>query len=236
MNKMRSFNGLLAMISSSFLWVYAFTFIAGYPIPTFGNIEVASNVLIPGNELWKETLALQGGSRLYELRGLKSNTWYEVKISYPASVCMFIPASFTIQLKKDVSGLGLNWNRRLLNTEKLIFKTDEFSGNQQNQLYVLVTVEPEGVVAIPNVPEREAIIFNIANIRAYDYSCENPELVAVLCDELLLGIPHKAWWVGVLVLLCLVAAFIIPRFLPALMPPENGSSISSSYESVAKES
>ncbi|CAL1386371.1 unnamed protein product [Linum trigynum] len=201
------------MISSSFLWVYAFTFIAGYPIPTFGNIEVASNVLIPGNEMWKETLALQGGSRLYELRGLKSNTWYEVKISYPAS----IPASFTIQLKKDVSDLGMNWNRRLLNTEKLIFKTDEFSGNQ-NQLYVLVTVEPEGVVAIPNVPEREAIIFNI------------------VCDELLLGIPHKAWWVGVLVLLCLVAAFIIPRFLPVLMPPENGSSMSSSYDSVAKES
>lgn len=28
-------------------------------------------------------------------------------------------------------------------------------------MYVLVTVEPEGVVAIPNVKERESIIFNI---------------------------------------------------------------------------
>ncbi|CAI0409049.1 unnamed protein product [Linum tenue] len=211
--KMKSFNGMLAMICSSFLGVCAFTFIAGYPIPTFGRIEVASNVLIPGNELWRETLSLQGGSRLYELRDLKSNTWYEVKISYPAS----IPASFTLQLKKDASDLGMNWNRRLLNTEKLIFKTDEFSGTQ-NLLYVSVTVEPEGVVAIRNVPERETIIFNI------------------VCDELLLGIPHKAWWVGVLVLLCLVAAFIIPRLLPTLVLPEKGSSRSSSYEGVAKES
>jgi hypothetical protein len=50
-------------------------------------------------------------------------------------------------------------NRRLLNTEKIIFKA-------QNSwpVYVLVTVEPEGVVAKPNVPERELAMFNIGTI------------------------------------------------------------------------
>ncbi|KAI8561809.1 hypothetical protein RHMOL_Rhmol04G0370200 [Rhododendron molle] len=38
-------------------------------------------------ELWKETLPLQMGYRLYLPEGVKSYTSYEVKISYPASVC-----------------------------------------------------------------------------------------------------------------------------------------------------
>lgn len=38
-----------------------------------------------------------------------------------------------------------------------------------------------------------------------------------VCDELLLGIPHKAWWVVVLVVLCLGVAFIIPHFLPSCL-------------------
>ncbi|KAL1339291.1 hypothetical protein AAHE18_U025400 [Arachis hypogaea] len=38
---------------------------------------------------------------------------------------------------------------------------------------LFVTVEPEGFPAIPHVQERQFIIFNI------------------VCDELLLGIPHK---------------------------------------------
>lgn len=147
---------------------------------------------------------------MYQLQGLKSHTWYEVKISYPASVCNFmsfavafciillvkpnvpfvewqIPASFSIQLKKDNSDSEMNRNRRLLNAEKLIFKTDNINSEQvwlwyhsfkcvwpwyiswlggfffspQGKLYVLVTVEPEGIVAIPHVPERQYIIFNI---------------------------------------------------------------------------
>jgi hypothetical protein len=32
------------------------------------------------------------------------------------------------------------------------------------QVYVLVTVEPEGVVAKPNVPERELALFNIGKL------------------------------------------------------------------------
>ncbi|XP_062023855.1 uncharacterized protein LOC133740040 [Rosa rugosa] len=152
---------------------------------------IDNKVLNVGEELWRETLPLRMGSRLYRLQGIKPDTWYEVKISYPAS----IPASFSIQLKRGDLELPLNGNRRLLNTEKLIFKSE----NDQGGMYVLVSVEPEGVVAIPNVQEREYIIFNI------------------VCDELLLGIPHQAWWVVGFVVVCLVLAFIIPSFLPPFL-------------------
>ncbi|XP_038698747.1 uncharacterized protein LOC119996253, partial [Tripterygium wilfordii] len=153
-----------------------------------------------GEELWKETLPLQSGSHLYQLKGIKPSTWYEVKISYPAS----IPARFSIELKNDITELGRNRNRRLLNTEKLIFKTDGVTVlNNQDKVYVLVTVEPEGFVAIPHVPERKFIIYNI------------------VCDELLLCIPYKAWWVAVMALLCLALALIVPRFLPTYLVPDN---------------
>uniref|UniRef100_A0A2P2N9U7 Uncharacterized protein LOC107262298 n=1 Tax=Rhizophora mucronata TaxID=61149 RepID=A0A2P2N9U7_RHIMU len=92
----------------------------------------------------------------------------------------------------------MNPARRLLNTEKLIFKTNDFS-DDQSKYYVMLTVEPEGFVAILHVPESQEIMYNI------------------VCDELLLGIPHKAWWVAVLVLLCLGLALLIPHFLPSYL-------------------
>ncbi|CAH2036686.1 unnamed protein product, partial [Thlaspi arvense] len=116
--------------------------------------------LYAGKELWKETMPLQSGFRVYKLEGLKSNSWYEVKISYPAS----IPALFSLQLLRNGEmGLKLNQMRKLLNTEKLIFKTESLEHVNENKdgLYVLVTVEPEGIVAIPNFKERAFIIYNI---------------------------------------------------------------------------
>ncbi|KAG5591429.1 hypothetical protein H5410_041943, partial [Solanum commersonii] len=61
--------------------------------------------------------SLQSGSRLYELQGLNSNKWYEVKISYPVSV-----STFTLQLSKGSS--GLNVGRKLLILKKTIFRAD----------------------------------------------------------------------------------------------------------------
>ncbi|XP_038710747.1 uncharacterized protein LOC120005272 isoform X2 [Tripterygium wilfordii] len=182
-----------------FLFVfYVFSFIVNGPTFINGDIKI----LTVGEELWKETLPLQSGSRLYQLKGIKPSSWYEVKISYPAS----IPARFSVELKKDSAELGLNRNRRLLNTEKLIFKTDGVTAlNNKDKVFVLVTVEPEGFVAIPHVPERKFITYNI------------------VCDELLLGIPHKAWWVAIMALLCLTLAFIIPRSLPSYLLPMNQS-------------
>ncbi|PHT60081.1 hypothetical protein CQW23_02444 [Capsicum baccatum] len=116
-------------------------------------------VLRVGQELMKETLPLQSGSRLYELQGLNSNKWYEVKISYPAS----IPATFTLQLSKGSS--GLNVGRKLLNTEKIIFQGNNLQLlRDKGGTFVLVNVEPEGIVSIPGVKERKHIIYNIGKV------------------------------------------------------------------------
>ncbi|XP_047322686.1 uncharacterized protein LOC124926496 [Impatiens glandulifera] len=173
--------------------------LGGWPLNV--ALVVESKTLNVGEELWKEILPLQMSSRLYNLKGLKSNTWYEVKISYPAS----IPSRFSLQLKKGNSELGLNHKRKLLNTEKLIFKTDNIDLlNNQEEIYVLVIVEPEGVVAMTHVSERKEVIFNI------------------VCDELLLGIPQHAWLVAFFVLICLGLAMMLPIFLPSYLLRENG--------------
>ncbi|XP_044392332.1 uncharacterized protein [Triticum aestivum] len=142
-----------------------------------------------GDELVGETMPLRHGRRVYRLAGLRPPAWYEVKISYPAS----IPSSFSIRLVSDPDAAEDQGskNRRLLNTEKIIFQAES-----TKPVYVLVTVEPEGVVAKPNVKERELALFNI------------------VCDELLLGIPRFAWWVGIAAVICLVLASLAPYFLP----------------------
>uniref|UniRef100_A0A1D1YX64 DNA mismatch repair protein MutS n=1 Tax=Anthurium amnicola TaxID=1678845 RepID=A0A1D1YX64_9ARAE len=136
------------------------------------------------------------GQRLYQLKGLKDSTWYEVKISYPAS----IPASFSIQLRREMPDIWSGKNRRLLNTEKLIFKANI---DQLIDAYVLVTVEAAGFVAMPHARERETVLFNI------------------VCDELSFGIPHKAWCVGILAVLCLLLAVIAPYYLPSNLLTKN---------------
>eukprot|EP01018_Ginkgo_biloba_P013949 Gb_30503 [translate_table: standard] len=79
-----------------------------------------TKVLNVGEELTREVLPLRMGQFIYELHGLKELRWYEVKISYPAS----IPASFSVKLARDSSIKMVNQGRRLLNTEKLIFEAD----------------------------------------------------------------------------------------------------------------
>ncbi|KAL1532546.1 hypothetical protein AAHA92_32540 [Salvia divinorum] len=121
--------------------------------------------------------------------------WYEVKI----------PASFSLQLKNDTPYLGLNQGRKLLDTEKIIFKTDGITSLiEQGDMSVLVNVESEGIVALSGKQEMEYIMFNIA------------------CDELLLSVPHESWYVVVFVLLGLVLAFVVPSYLPAFLLPKNG--------------
>ncbi|GAA0156127.1 hypothetical protein LIER_13691 [Lithospermum erythrorhizon] len=165
-----------------------------------GTILLDNNKFLNvGDELLYENLPLQKGSCQYQLLGLKSNSWYEVKISYPAS----IPASFSIELKKGILDLNQKFSRKLLNTEKLVFKTDNFDlVDGEGGWFVLVSVEPEGVVAIQQAKEREHVTFNI------------------VCDELVLGIPHKAWVVVVFVVICLGVAFVVPGFLPSYLLPK----------------
>lgn len=161
---------------------------------------IDAKVLNVGKELKKEILPLHMGSCVYQLQGLQSDKWYEVKISYPAS----IPAAFSIRLRRGKSDLNLNVGRKLLNTEKLIFKANSLDLlNDQGGLFVEVNVDPEGVVAIPGVHERKYVVFNI------------------VCDELLLGIPYEAWFVVMLVVLCLGVAFVVPSFLPPYLLAKN---------------
>ncbi|WVZ60911.1 hypothetical protein U9M48_010870 [Paspalum notatum var. saurae] len=156
---------------------------------TAHSAEESARALTVGEELFSETMPLRQGRRVYRIDGLRPSAWYEVKISYPAS----IPSSFSLRLVDgpDAADDQGSKNRRLLNTEKIIFRSEN-----SNPVYVLVTVEPEGVVAKPNVPERELALFNI------------------VCDELMLGIPRFTWWVGIAALLCIVLASLAPLVLP----------------------
>ncbi|XP_047077427.1 uncharacterized protein LOC124687720 [Lolium rigidum] len=152
------------------------------------SLEEEAKALRVGNELVGETMPLRRGRRFYRIAGLRPPAWYEIKISYPTT----IPSSFSVRIVNDPHAVE-EWgskNRRLLNTEKMIFKAES-----TKPVYVLVTVEPEGVVAKPDVPERELALFNI------------------VCDELVLGIPHFAWWIGIAALLCIVLASVAPYFL-----------------------
>lgn len=88
-------------------------------LPLTSRPNAGIKVLNVGEELQRETLPLKMGHRFYKLHGLKESSWYEVKISYPAS----IPASFSLHLKNNLEELQMR-NRRLLNTEKIIFKFD----------------------------------------------------------------------------------------------------------------
>ncbi|ERN03424.1 hypothetical protein AMTR_s00003p00261600 [Amborella trichopoda] len=152
-------------------------------------------LLSVGIELLRETLPLQGGCRLYELQGLKP------------SLC------FSMELRRDKKKQSLKNGRKLLNTEKLIFEAGshvlEIPG--ETKIFVLVSIQPEGIVAKPNAQERQFAMFNI------------------VCDELSFGIPHNAWPVGILVILCIAFAFVIPRFLPSgLLSEQSGSVLGSS--------
>uniref|UniRef100_A0A453P332 Uncharacterized protein n=2 Tax=Aegilops tauschii subsp. strangulata TaxID=200361 RepID=A0A453P332_AEGTS len=86
------------------------------------SLEEEARALSVGDELVGETIPLRYGRRLYRLAGLRPPAWYEIKISYPTS----IPSSFSIRLVNDpnaVEDLGSK-NRRLLNTEKILFKAE----------------------------------------------------------------------------------------------------------------
>lgn len=63
------------------------TALFGLPVNSLfigGSFELKE--LKVGNELEGESLPLNMGHRVYKVTGLKKSVWYEVKISYPASV------------------------------------------------------------------------------------------------------------------------------------------------------
>jgi len=48
--------------------------------------DESARALSVGEELVAETMPLRHGRRVYRIDGLRPSAWYEVKISYPASV------------------------------------------------------------------------------------------------------------------------------------------------------
>lgn len=86
-------------------------------------------------------------------------------------------------------------------------------------------MEPEGIVAIPNSKERASIIYNIGKLLLFLLTLvvsvvlllKSEILMVTVCEEQLLGIPYSSWSVVVLVVLCLVVALILPRFLPSYL-------------------
>ncbi|XP_076884557.1 uncharacterized protein LOC143533764 [Bidens hawaiensis] len=148
------------------------------------------NSLKVGEELKEQAILLQTGSRIYQLQGLRPSMWYEVKISYPASVgSIKVGLVFTVfgTCKTDTR-LDILFLKNIDNTKPSVLGWGE--------TFVTLTVEPEGVVAIPNEKERAVVVYNI------------------VCDELVLGISRKALWVVILAVVCLGVAFMIPSFLP----------------------
>ncbi|KAG8098647.1 hypothetical protein GUJ93_ZPchr0013g37176 [Zizania palustris] len=105
-------------------------------LPSARSLEEV-RVLTVGVELMDEAMPLRHGHRLYMLNGTRLSALYEVKISYPAS----IPSSFSIRLVDDPYSME-DWgskNRRLLNTEKIIFKAEN-----SKPVYILAMVELKG--------------------------------------------------------------------------------------------
>jgi hypothetical protein len=78
-------------------------------------------ILRVGEEVKKEKLALQEGSSYeYEVRGLQLSKWYEIKISYPASVCFSSPPP------PPISQTTLGLQRATVNTSSVIVEHIEF--------------------------------------------------------------------------------------------------------------
>ncbi|CAM6085483.1 unnamed protein product [Calypogeia fissa] len=166
----------------------------------FSELEVRALRL--GQERIEETLPFRGGGKcIYELMDMEEDHWYEVKISYPAST----PALFSIDLlpehDEDSSSLG----RKLLNTEKIIFRVPKGPASQGGQdgvkQRVLVSVKPEGFVAQPYMQEQPFIVYNI------------------LLEEVVLGIPLQAFWVGFLGLISLCASALAARQITSHLQP-----------------
>lgn len=54
-----------------------------------------------------------------------------------------------------------------------------------------------------------------------DINFKHSVFFVTVCDVLLLGIPHEAWYVVMLVVFCLGVALTIPSFLPSYLLPRN---------------
>lgn len=164
-----------------------------------GESSLEIRQLTVGAELTWEKLPLRNGSCVYELYDLQISKHYEVKISYPAT----IPASFSLTLVDSLPLGTFSVGRKLLNTEKIVFSTAPDASRQRLDEFwkggVMVIVEPEGHVAMPNFEDQEFVFYNI------------------LCEEVILGLPRQAWWMALLVIVAVSGAIVASPLLLQLL-------------------
>eukprot|EP01095_Lingulamoeba_sp_RSL-Kostka_P000348 TRINITY_DN10539_c0_g1_i1.p1 TRINITY_DN10539_c0_g1~~TRINITY_DN10539_c0_g1_i1.p1 ORF type:complete len:189 (-),score=6.85 TRINITY_DN10539_c0_g1_i1:32-598(-) len=179
---------------------YVFILVISYCIFTISFSTKTDKTLLPDMPLDEEVLKL-GTYRNYRVKGLKPNSHYEIRISYPA----INPTLFSIEWihENDNKDLDLSKTRKLLNTEKLMFQTDEsglINGNQKS--WVKITAENEGLTNIPNADTR-TITYNI------------------VLESLLYGIPYPVVIMIILLLISLIFIYyFIMYYLPVLFTPK----------------
>ncbi|KAL0052463.1 hypothetical protein WJX82_002615 [Trebouxia sp. C0006] len=152
--------------------------------------------LTPGRSSDREILRF--GSESISLEDLKPDTGYEVRVSYPATV----PSKVTLQLISRNSAQPVHtYRRQLLDTEKIIFYTDDLATNQGQEHMVELQAEATGIhrdgpAAIP-----EYFLYNIVLV------------------ELVLGVPRDAFPVVVMVFFAVVVvALLLPWWVDYAVP------------------
>jgi len=130
--------------------------------------------------------------------------WEQLRIwSSGLAKWQVIPASFDISFLQHRLQYRRNARRRLLNIEKTVFYIAGIYSQQDPGPLgrVLVEVHPAGVISKHHASDHAFIIYNI------------------LCEEVLLGIPRQAWWVGFLAVCVICSAFYISGRLPETLVP-----------------
>eukprot|EP00976_Prorocentrum_cordatum_P099962 1192043-Prorocentrum_minimum.AAC.3 len=154
--------------------------------------------LVPAVTLPVQYIELDSSSRRYRLDNLRQATSYEVRVSYPA----MMPSEIFISLvSEDGVSLTAHHARRLLNVEKLIFRTDNSAATVRGKVpLVEVTAKKAGVHRNELVKgfKRDQLVYDI------------------VMERLEFGIPAEAFIViSIVVLLGLPMIFVMSKVLYA---------------------
>ncbi|KAL0036451.1 hypothetical protein WJX77_008314 [Trebouxia sp. C0004] len=167
--------------------------------------------LIPGHSCNREILRFGSESIRYSLEDLKPDTGYEVRVSYPATV----PSKVTLQLISRNSAQPVHTHRRqLLDTEKIIFYTDDLATYQGQEHIVEIQAEATGIHRDGPAAKPDYFLYNIGQLDL------GP---AQLCDavlaELVLGVPRDAFPVVMMVFFAVMAvALLLPWWVNHAVP------------------
>lgn len=154
--------------------------------------------LIPGRSLNQQLLRFGSHVARYSLQHLKPNTGYEVRVSYPATV----PSKVTLQLASaGFEAAPARHRRHLLDTEKIIFHTDDQGVYQGKRPVVEMQAEATGIHRDGPDARPEYFLYNI------------------VLAELMLGIPTDALPVVLMVIIALVAVgMLLPWWVDKAVP------------------